>query len=297
MTKILVTGATGTVGSYLVRALRDRSVPVRAYVRDAGRGIERLGDDVELVVGDFGDQRALRRAMHGVDGVFLASPNGPRQAEYECAVIDAAGAAWVQRIVKLSALGAEIGSPLTFFDVHGRVEQHLWASGVPAAVLRPAFYLSNLFATAESVRTAGRVFGSLGDARIAMVDPRDVAAVAAAALLAAPGTPGVAGDAGYIRQVHTLTGPLAVTFTEVAEVLATVLGREVIFVDVPDAAARAALLDAGAPVWLADSFVTLFAMLRAGIHSTPTDGVAGLTGRPPRPVAEFVRDHLAVFGG
>src|SRR5215211_9093249 len=103
-----------------------------------------FGDGVETVTGDFADAASVRRAVSGVDRVFLACANVPRQVEFENGVIDAARQAGVRRIVKLSALGAEIGSPVAFWDWHGRIEEHLLTSGIPAVVLRPTFSMTNL---------------------------------------------------------------------------------------------------------------------------------------------------------
>jgi uncharacterized protein YbjT (DUF2867 family) len=114
MTKILVTGATGNVGSRVVRELHARGVSVRAFVRDPGKATALLGNGVELASGDFSDAGSVSRALEGVDGVFLACANDPHQVEYETGVIDAAAAAGVRRIVKLSALGAEVGSSVAF---------------------------------------------------------------------------------------------------------------------------------------------------------------------------------------
>jgi nucleoside-diphosphate-sugar epimerase len=112
MQRVLVTGATGNVGSRVVRELLERGVPVRAFVRDPGKAAAQLGDHVEPAVGDFGDPGSMKAALDGVDGVFLACSNQPRQVEYETRVIDAAREMGVRRIVKLSARGAEIGSPV-----------------------------------------------------------------------------------------------------------------------------------------------------------------------------------------
>ena len=101
---ILVTGATGNVGSRVVHELRGRGAPVRALVRDAARGADRLGAGVELAVGDFADPASMRRALAGVDAVLLSCGNQPAQAELEAAAIDAADAAGVRRVVKLSTV-------------------------------------------------------------------------------------------------------------------------------------------------------------------------------------------------
>jgi uncharacterized protein YbjT (DUF2867 family) len=146
MTAVLVTGATGNVGSAVVAELTRRRAGVRAFVRDAAAARALLGDDVELAVGELGDGESVARALDGVDRVFLACGNVPGQVEYETGVVDAAARAGVRRIVKLSAGGARAGSPLVFWDWHGRIEEHLAASGVPAVVLRPTSYMTNLLA-------------------------------------------------------------------------------------------------------------------------------------------------------
>jgi uncharacterized protein YbjT (DUF2867 family) len=286
MTTALVTGASGNVGGHVVRELVARGVSVRAFVRDPRRAADRLGAGVDLAVGDFADPASLRRAVRGVDSVFVTSSNGPDEVAHENAVVDAAAAEWVRRIVKLSAVGAEVGSPLMFADAHARIERHLRECGVPWVVLRASFFMSNLFASADTIRDAGMIVVPAGEAKIAMVDPRDIAAVAATVLV----------DGGHDGRSYVLTGPRAVTYAEVAADLSTVLGREVSFVDVPDEAARAGILASGAPEWLADSLVVLYGQLRDGLAEHPTDAVRTLTGREPRSFAEFAHDHRAVFG-
>src|SRR3712207_4887273 len=124
MTTVLVTGATGTIGAQVVRELQARAVPVRAFVRDPARAAARLGV-VELAVGDFADPASLRRAMEGVSRVFLSSADGPEKVAHGQAVIDAAAEAGVERIVKLSAINAQMDSPLPPFAWHGAIERHL----------------------------------------------------------------------------------------------------------------------------------------------------------------------------
>ncbi len=285
MTKILVTGATGNVGSHVVRELQERGASVRAFVRDPGKAAAMLGDGVELASGDFSDAASVRRAVEGVESVFLACANDPRQVEYETGVIDAAREAGVRRIVKLSALGAEIGSPVAFWDWHGRIEEHLRASGVPAVVLRPTFNMTNLLGSAEGVRHAGSLFAPADGARVAMIDPGDVAAVAAVALT----------EDEHDGETYTLTGPEAITFERVAEELSSAAGQRVQFVAVPDEAARQALVEAGMPEFVAGQIVAMFGFLRRGDQDRTTDTVHALTGREPRTFAEFARDHAGIF--
>ena len=206
MNPILVTGATGGVGSNVVRELQRRAVPVRAFVRDGARARAMLDDQMDCAVGDFTDPGSVRNGLLGVDGVLLCCANNPRQLEDEVTVIDAAVDSGIGRLVKISANGAQIGSPLEFWDAHGHIEQHLRESGLPSVVPRPGTHRSNLLAAADTIKSMGRLFAPAGDAKLSMVDPRDVAAVAALVLT----------EGGHDGWTYTLTGPDAVTYDEAA---------------------------------------------------------------------------------
>jgi uncharacterized protein YbjT (DUF2867 family) len=284
MTKVLVTGATGNVGTQVVRELQTRGVSVRAFVRDPKAAAAKLGD-VELTVGDFGDPDALRRALVGVDQVFLTAADGPHKVAHETALIDAAADAGIGRIVKLSAIGARVGSPIPAFGWHGAIEAHLERSNVPFVVLQPSFFMTNLLMVAGRVAGMGQLGAPSNDARVAMIDPRDVAAAAAAVLA----------DTGHEGRVYQLTGGEAITFADVARALAEAIGRSVEFVNVPEEAAPAAFQAAG-PEWLVNQFLGVFALIRQGACAQTTDTVRTLTGRAPRTITDFARDHAESFG-
>jgi uncharacterized protein YbjT (DUF2867 family) len=262
MTTILVTAAHGTVGRRLVPLLRERGATVRTYDRTTE-------PDQQLV---------------GVDAVFLACPNVPEQVAYECAVIDAAARTGVERLVKLSARGAAIDSPVAFWDWHARIEQHLAGTGIPAVVLRPSFSMANLLAHLDVVRGAGLLPVPAAEARVAMVDPADVAAAAATALTADDAPVGI----------YELTGPAAIGFAEVAAVLTAVVARLVSYLDVPPDQAVPAMLRSGVPPFAAEQIAAVFAALRAGAQSEVTDDLSRLTGRAAGGLRGFLADHEAV---
>lgn len=285
MTLVLVTGATGTVGRSVAGLVQERGMHVRAFVRDAQRAASVLGSDVDLAVGDLGDPSSVAAAMKDVDRMFLACANHPRQFEFEVNAIDAAAANGIEGIVKLSAVGAEIGSPLEFWDTQGRIEQHLSGSGIPAVVIRPTTYMTGVLAAADTVSQLGKLFVPAGQAPIAMIHPRDVADVAAVAV-----------DSGsWDARTLTLTGPEALTYTMIADHLSAVLGRPVEYVDVPDDQARSNLLAAGLPDWLVTNLVTLFGLIREGVMSEPTDTVSAVTGRPARSFLQFATEFADAF--
>ena len=279
---VLVTGATGNVGSAVAHELLERGAAVRAFVRDPAAD---LPAGVERAVGDFEDPSSIRAALDGVDRVFLSSADGPRKVEHETAVIDVAAAAGVQLIVKASTLGARVGSPLPPFDWNGRSEEHLRVSGVPAVVLASAFYMANLLAAAGPVREQGVLPAPAGDGAIGMIDPRDVGVVGAVVLT---------GD-GHSGRTYRLTGPEPVTYIRVADELGRATGSPVRYVDVPPGVARAGLEAAGMPGWLVEHLDRAFALVRAGALDETTDVVRALTGREPRDLATFARDHAGHF--
>lgn len=285
MNTVLVTGATGTVGSEVVRELSGRGVDVRAFVRDADKAAALFGAGVEIVTGDFADAESVRRAMAGVERVFLTCSAIPEQVAYGIGVIDAAREAGVRQIVQLSAHGADVGSPVAFWAWQGQVEAHLGASGIPAVVLRPTFKMTNLLVWADQVRREGRLAMPANGTRVAMIDPRDIAAVAAAVLT----------GEGHDSKTYTLTGPSAITFEHVAKELSTVARRSVQYVDLPDETAGPTLVGLGYPEFAVPQIVTLFGILRRGDQSKPSEIVRDLTGREPRGIAQFLRDHAGRF--
>jgi uncharacterized protein YbjT (DUF2867 family) len=282
---ILVTGATGNAGSQVVRALLERNLDVRAFVRDADRARGLFGDAAELAIGDFDDPGSVREALDGVEVVFLSGADDPRRVEWETAAIDAAAAAGVACIVKLSSITAEPGAQVAFWDWHGRVEQHLRTSGIPSVILRSSFFMTNLLAAAGQVAHEGRFFAPAAEARIAMIDPRDVGAAAAAVLT----TP------GHYGRTYCLTGPEAITYAQVAAELSGATGRKVEFVDVPGEAARQGMVEAGMPDFVAQQIVSIFAQAREGAAERVTATVESLTGRPARTFAMFARDNAHLF--
>jgi uncharacterized protein YbjT (DUF2867 family) len=283
--KILVTGATGIVGSRVVHELQHRGVSVRAFARDTAKAANLLGDGVELACGDLADAASVRRALQGVDRVFLACANHPRQVAYEIGVIEAAREAGIRRMLKLSALGAEIGSPVAFWDWHAQIERHLEASGIPAVVLRPSFNMTNLLGSAEQIKCAGSLFVPANGARVAMIDPTDVAAVAAVALT----------EDGHDGETYTLTGPEAISFERVAEELSNITNRPIQFVAVPDEAAQHALEESGMPEFVAGQIVAVFSLLRRGIQDYTTDTVRAIIGRSPHTFVHFAHEYADIF--
>ena len=276
---ILVTGATGNVGSETVRLLAGQPQPVRVLVRDASR-LPHQG--VEVVTGDFDDRNSLDAALRDVETVVLISPAIPRQ---EIAVIDAAAAAGVRHVIKASSK-ASADSPVERRRGQAQIEQHLQASGLAWTLLRSNAYQQNLLALAPLVRQTSGFVMSAGDGQVGMVDARDVAAVAARVALSPPEHAGA---------TYWPTGPALVTYTEVAEELSAALHRRIGYRRVTSDEHRELMIRAGVPHPVATSNAQAFALIAEGDAAWTSDDVLTVTGNPPHDLHRFITEHLAQF--
>ncbi|MFW5415508.1 NAD(P)H-binding protein [Nocardiopsis sp. CNT-189] len=284
---VLVTGATGTVSTELLKALEGADVRLRALVRGekGAEGLRRRG--VEAVTGDLGDARSLPPAFEGVQDVWLLVPNGPRAPENSMNAVWAARRAGVERIVRLSAVGAAHDAPTRSGRLHALSDRETEASGLRWTVLRPLWFMQNLLNEAAEISATGAFSLNMASARLGMVDARDVAECAARVLLDDPDR--------HHGATYTLSGPHSVTFDEVAGRLGEALGRPVAYRPVGDGAKRAALLGHGVPEWIADMLEEYAQAYASGWGDFTTGAVADLLGRPPRDIADFARDHAAAF--
>jgi uncharacterized protein YbjT (DUF2867 family) len=284
--KILISGATGNVGSELAKALSQRGVRFRAMVRPAGRAPDLASlPGIELVNGDFDDRETLARALHGVERAFLLTASSERAEAQQRAFVDAARQEGVRQLVKLSQWAADRNSPVRFLRSHAAGEAAIRDSGMAYTFLRPNLFMQGLLGFRSTIAAMGRFFAAAGNAKISVVDVRDIAAAAAAALI----------ERGHEGKVHDLTGSAALTHAEMAAQLSSALGREVAFVDVSPEVMRAELLRAGFPEWQADGLIEDYAHYRRGEASEVTLGVKDATGMSPRTFAEFARDYAPAF--
>lgn len=278
---ILVTGASGKVGGRALRRLVEKGLEVRAFARDPAK-VDALGLGVETARGDLDDPSTIRPAMAGVDTVFVASAGWDIPGE-DANLIAAAANAGVRHVVLLSSLGVEAGVASGPFHAPG--EDTLRASGLPWTILRPGFFMSNATMWRDTVVGQGSVFEPTGSGRHALVDPADVGDVAAETL---------ATD-GHAGRIYELTGPRAISSADCASALSDALGREVRHVDVPDAAFREGLTNAGVPPAIVDNLARYYALVKAGEFEMVTSAVPELLGRPARTFEEWVAENAGAF--
>ncbi|MBC8104799.1 MAG: SDR family oxidoreductase [Cytophagales bacterium] len=288
---ILVTGATGNIGSALIAQLTAQGVPVRALVRDRNEAERsgRLPAKTEIVEGDLLRPETLTVALDGVKKAFLLVPADPRLAEMHESFVAAAMAAGVQHLVKSSALGAATGAPVRFWDWHGQGETLVKDAGIPWTLLQPTNFAQGFLQFAPVIQQQNAFFDPLGTAPVSYVDVRDIAAVAARTLT----------DAGEAHQGRTyvLTGGEALTGEQVAALLSEAAGRTIAYQAISFEDFGSGAEQMGVPKWQAEGLIELYRALAAGAGKTLSPDVEAVTGKPPRTTAAFLREARAAFVG
>lgn len=285
--RIAIAGATGRVGSALVAgfvAPEDAAAHVDLVALTRTPDPARLPSGVAQAAVDFDAPASLRAALEGADRLFLAQGTSPRQVENEIALVDAAVAAGVRHIVKLSALGAPV--QLHPFDWHARIEAHLATRDVGYTLLRPTTFMEVLARAGQAVR-AGNWGGAAGDGLVNLIDARDVADSARAVLLDPAAT-------DWQRVFH-LTGPRAWTMPQVAAELSRLLGRKVDYRHRSPDEQRAVLVGAGTSEFVAGVLVGLDRAMRESLLQEDTSTVQRLTGHAPRGLSAWLEENLASF--
>jgi uncharacterized protein YbjT (DUF2867 family) len=284
---ILVIGGRSKIGSALIGELVGRGDSVRALVR-AGDSKDSFPEGVQAVTGDLADRDSLRSAIVGADRMFLLC--GPTEDEVELNrnAIDAATETGARLMVRSSILGADPGSSATFVRDHGMCDAYLRESGMPHALVRPNMFMQNVTEnTIPSIDQGGNFYANAGDARISMVDTRDIARVAAV-LLTEPGHDGNAYD---------VTGPEALSYYDVASRLSAAMARKLTYIAASDDAVAGALNGFGLSQWLVGALVDLFADYRRsgtdGHAARVTETVQRLTGHPPHSLDQLLAHQKA----
>lgn len=284
---ILVTGATGTVGSRVLRRLHAEGRKVRAVTRDPGRTA--FPGDVSVVAWDLAVPTGLDEALDGVDRVFLMSL-GHHKATHDAHVVAAAGRAGVSRVVQLSSLGVEEvrgakDNPLARW--HREAEEVLCASGMEWTILRPGGFMSNALSWTDSIRDEGVARGPVADMPEAVIDPEDIAAVAVRALT----------EPDLVGEIIPLSGPEALTPRQQTDVLGVLLGRELRFESVSLAAHRRKMLTKYTAATVDGVLAALRDVLAGGddTRGRVFPGVERVLGRPARTFTEWAREHAHEF--
>ncbi|GAA2432209.1 NAD(P)H-binding protein [Actinomadura vinacea] len=274
---ILVTGATGKVGRNVVAQLLDTGRPVRAISRSPQRA--GLPEDVEVLHADFARPESLHTALREVEKVFLF-PSATGLRDFTAA----ASHAEVRHIVLLSSTVPGYDKPNPISEAHLAHERDVQDSGLPWTFVRPGGFMSNDLNWAATIKTQGVVRDPFGDAGVALIDERDIAAVAVTALI----------DDAHIGRTHEITGPHALTAIERIRILGQAIGRRLRFERQSSAEFTEQVTNEGYPAQYAEA-VLEFGAYFDGRSGPVYPAVEHITGRPPHTYADWAAHHAPYF--
>jgi len=284
--KILITGATGTIGTELIKYLSEKGIYFRAMVRS----IEKAKDlvtipGIELIEGDFDNSASIEHALKGIDKAFLLTNSSEKAEQQQSTFVKIAKQAGIKHIVKLSQWAADVNSPVRFLRYHAVVENLTKDSGMAYTFLRPNLFMQGLLGFRDTITKQNQFFGAIGDARISMIDIRDIAAVAGEVLI----------NSGHEGKIYNLTGPESLTHRAMAEKLSAAVGRKIQFVDISPETLQNILLSVGFPIWQAEGLIEDYAHYKLGEASEVQSGVKDAIGLEPRSFDVFAKDYAFLF--
>jgi len=282
---IVITGATGHLGRLVIAELLKThpAVELIAAVRSPAKARDLADLGVEVRLADYDKPETLQTAFKGADKILLISSNAVgRRVEQHRAVIEAAKQAKVGLLAYTSLLRADT-SPLTLLATeHRATEALLQESGLPVVLLRNGWYNENYIAGIQSILTHNALPGCAGDGRIASAARADYAAAAAAVL----------SRNGQTSEVFELAGDKAYTLSELAAEIARQTGKEIKYVDLPQAGYQEFLRQAGLPEAVAAMLADSDAGAAQGGLFDQSRQLSRLIGRPTTPIAETLAQAL-----
>jgi uncharacterized protein YbjT (DUF2867 family) len=284
---ILITGATGNVGSELCRQLTAQGTAFRVMVRSA-ESAERLSlsPGTEVVIADIGDENRVKVALTGIEKAFLLTHSSEDAEHLQTNFTDIAARTGIKHIVKLSQWAASLHSPVRFLRYHAAVEEKIQQSGLAFTFLRPNLFMQGLLSFKHLIATQGKFYAAVGNAKISAVDVRDIAAVAARVL--------TEGEQHY-NKIYNLTGPESITHQQMAASLAKATHKPVEFVDIAPEYMLKAVLSAGLPAWQAEGLVEDYEHYAKGEAAYISTDVKKITGCDPINFETFANDYAHFF--
>jgi uncharacterized protein YbjT (DUF2867 family) len=283
---ILITGATGSVGSQLVNLLTANRIPFRALCRSSAKSIHLSENDyAEVIYGDLCDDATVERALIGVEKAFLLTDSSENAEALQSNFVRIAAKMGVKRLIKLSQYAADTNSSVRFLRYHAAVEQKIIDSGMQYTFLRPNLFMQGLLGFAALIAEKGMFFASIGDTPVSCIDVRDIAAVAFHALV----------YEGYENKILNLTGPEALSHQQMAAIISEVSRSAVKFTEVSPEDMLAGLLAVGFQQWQAEGLIEDYAHYNKGEAMEIYGTVMEITGEPARDFKSFANDYSNFF--
>jgi uncharacterized protein YbjT (DUF2867 family) len=283
--EILIVGGTGKIGGELLSLLINSKTNCRVIVRPNSKAILPNSEFIEKVIADLENPASLDAAFEGIKQVFLLTRDQKKQGELESNFINLAKSNGVEKIVKSSAFAAGLEPPVGYGLTHCISEQSLINSGLKWVILRPYMFMQNFIELSDLIISRGVVPLPMGNAKIGLIDARDVSLVAHAILHTEK----------FDNKTYVLTGPESISLSESARTLSEITGKPLKYRSPPFWLAGLMMRIQGTSSWDVAMRKGLFKMIKAGGEEEITNHVEKITNTKPRNLEVFVRDHLNSF--
>lgn len=284
--KIMITGATGTVGSALTQVLRGQGHAPTLLASNANSAASLAASGLEVRRADYLDRHSLEAAFAGIDRLFLLLPLVESKAQMAELALSAAKAAGVQFVLRSSGIGADPSSPYALMALQGEIDRMVAGSGIAHALLRPSSFMQNYITYHRHAIRSGGLYLPDGEGRTSLIDCRDIAAVAATVLM---------NPADHYDARHELTGSEALDHTDALNVINARCTLKSRYYQVTEASARETMIGHGVPAWNVEMLLSLAQYTRDGHSARCTDSVHAILGRDPVLFSRFVADHADVW--
>jgi len=282
---ILITGATGNIGTELVKLLASKGFSLRVVSRDEKK-LAHLDPQIQRIIGDLHEPSVVQRALQGIDKLFMIPVLLDPDHESDRLLIDEAKRAGVGHIVMVSSGVVRLGDKNPIGILHRQKEVFIEETGIPWTFLRPGGFMSNVLRFwLATIKSQGKVFNPSGDGKTAPISPYDIAAVAAVALT----------TTGHEGKVYDLTGPELVSAHDQVGILSKVLGKPIQCIDIPVQAAAIGMKSAGLPEAAIEGLSKLWTRVRKGEGAFQNNEVERLTGKPAQTFETWCHEHRAAF--
>jgi uncharacterized protein YbjT (DUF2867 family) len=297
MDTILVTGATGTVGSEVVQQLAlssassiDKKI-IRAGVHSLNK-VDKLKqyETVEIVNIDYYKSETITNALQNIDKLFWLTPLAPNTTQISTNLVKEAQKNDIKHIVKLSVMGAVIEPATTITRLHRQEEKIIEESGIPYTFLRPVGFMQNFINFfGQTIKNQNAFYLPAGDGKVSFVDVRDIAAVAVKTLVANDN------DNQHIGKAYGITGDELLTYKQAAEILSKEVGKKINYVNISDEEARKAMKGIGMEDWLIDGMMELYGIIKDGHAAQITNTVEQIVGKKPLSFSQFAKEYAEFF--
>ncbi|MER5176683.1 MAG: NmrA family NAD(P)-binding protein [Candidatus Nitrosocosmicus sp.] len=283
-----MTGATGNIGSQLIKKLSNENVNIRAAVHSLSRSdkIQSLGvrDLVEI---DFDMPSKIQYSIFkDVDKLFLLTPNFDTKGILK--ILEEAKKAGVQHIIQLSSDSVSLASAESKgTKIFKEKEKMIQESGIPYTILRPTAFMQNFLNNGFTIKTQNKFYLPWGKGKVRSVDTRDIASVAAKIL--------ISDSENYKNKSYSITGPEALSCYDIAKIFSEILENNIEFVDVSEEESFNEMRRMSMSDILIEYILELSRIIKQDSVSNISSSVEEITGKKPITFRKFVEDYKEAF--